>query len=308
MEIQRLVDEFIEHLRLERKTPTTIRTYGYALRKWALFAQGYGCYETALRFLDQYDNPRTRSSSWIMIRGFIKFLASRGLCEDWTGRIVIKAQRATRHTVLTQGEIAAILAACGKSWIGNRDHTMIVLFLCTGARRDEIRTLKASDVVLDGSYFTNRCKGGNIEKFHLTEYARHVLAQWMRQYGGGEYLFRAHYKRTTTPLDGGSVRNIFQKVFKRAGVDPEKAHPHSLRHTMAQRLLEAGHPLETVAKCLHHRSICSTQIYAQVRDQTAAMALDGVFGSPVAALPELSAPQRIRDPRRFTTEDVADWI
>lgn len=78
------------------------------------------------------------------------------------------------------------------------------------------------------------------------------------------YLFPG--QKPGTPLSGDSVRKVLHKVAEDCGIK-KPVTPHLLRHSFATHLLDAGTDIRVIQVLLGHRSITSTQIYAQVSPQ-----------------------------------------
>ena len=79
-------------------------------------------------------------------------------------------------------------------------------------------------------------------------------------------------------LKNNSVNIALKKWAMAAGIDPERMHFHSARHTFATNVLENSPDgdLWTVSKLLGHKSISATQIYAHVRDSKKKAAINGL--------------------------------
>jgi integrase/recombinase XerD len=275
--IEQLLDEYLEYLRLIRRSSETIYKAKTTLARWLAYAQGPGDRDLALKWLDQWENPRTRSTQWAIVRGFVRWLSDEGYCEDWTRKIKIRARRVASRNVLTDAELDALLATCDASWLGRRDYAILTLLIYTGARNAEVRKLRVRDVDIEAREFRALIKGGDIETFHLTPHAARVLGDWMDRHVEGDYIFRGWRRHRDAPIDRSTLKDMINRRVRQAGLK-RHVYPHMFRHTAAQKLLDAGYPLEVIQKVLHHKSIQSTQIYAKTAQQKAAKAMDAVFG------------------------------
>jgi integrase/recombinase XerD len=140
-----------------------------------------------------------------------------------------------------------------------RDGLLVKTMLFTGARVSEFVAIRVEDVfpeehmirILNG-------KGGKDRSVPILP----ALAQELRTYLGDR---RAGFLFETRAARGFTARRI-QQIVKEvaAAANISKAvHPHLLRHTVAQRLLDGGMALEEVQRFLGHAKIVTTQVYAQ---------------------------------------------
>ena len=141
---------------------------------------------------------------------------------------------------------------------------VLVTAAMTGLRRSEILNLKWSDVDFDRSLIhiqssdTFRTKAGKRRSVPMHDVVKQLL------------LLRSTKKQSELvfdsggfPISGDWVTKLTKKCVRKAGLNPE-LHFHSLRHTFATWLVQAGVSIYEVQKLLGHSSVAVTQIYSHL--------------------------------------------
>lgn len=170
-------------------------------------------------------------------------------------------------TYLTDGELTALLAACDtKTWTGRRDHAMLLLAAQTGLRVSELTGLSIADAALGtGAHVHCVGKGRKERRTPLLPLTRAVLQNWIteRQGAAADPLFPTSTGRR---LSRDAVeRRVAHYVAKASISCPSLASKHvtahTLRHTAAMRLLEAGNDITVIALWLGHEQVTTANIY-----------------------------------------------
>lgn len=157
----------------------------------------------------------------------------------------------------------------------DRKHRAIFLTAyAAGLRVSEVCHLRVADLLSD------RCQihviQGKGRKDRYTIFSPRLqeeLRAYWRLYRPEDWLFPSpcHPER---PLTSNAVEAAFRQAIQRAGL-PDHGGIHSLRHSFATHMLEAGVDIFTLQKLLGHSSLSSTSIYVYVRpERLTAMALD----------------------------------
>jgi site-specific recombinase XerD len=96
-----------------------------------------------------------------------------------------------------------------------------------------------------------------------------ALRQWQRLHDTvPHYIFPSRVTRKDgRPLSARQIQNCMTRYLKLAGLSKPYS-PHSLRHTFATQLLNAGASLEVVKELMGHRSLDVTLRYTQLYDRT----------------------------------------
>jgi site-specific recombinase XerD len=181
----------------------------------------------------------------------------------------------TLPAVLSRPEVSRLLRAPR-----NLKHRAILsLLYSSGLRVGEVVRLRPEDVEEDRG--TLRVRGGKGRKDRQTLLA-HRAVEAVRAYRGAypceEWLFPG--ARPDRPLSMRSVQRIVARAARRAGLG-KRVIPHTLRHSFATHLLEAGTNLRIIQELLGHQSTRTTQRYTHVARSTLAS-----IRSPLDSLPE----------------------
>ena len=89
---------------------------------------------------------------------------------------------------------------------------------------------------------------------------------------GRPYLDRRHRPEIFLNAQGGPLTRagafmILRRMAVRAGLEPERVHPHLLRHSFATHLLDGGADLRSVQELLGHADLATTEVYTHVSDR-----------------------------------------
>ena len=222
--------------------------------------------------LDRHNSIRTRNNRLAAIRSMFKYAAINH--PEHAGTIqrvlAISPKRFDRAIVefLTDAEADALFAAPDRStWTGRRDHTLLILMTQTGLRVSEITALTNETVHLGtGAYVrVTHGKGRKQRATPLTTTTVAALRVWTTERKGSadQPLFPS---RQGTPLSRDSVEHLVKKHSTHAGQQrpsllTKHVTPHTLRHTSAMRLLQAGVDTTVIALWLGHESVETTLIY-----------------------------------------------
>jgi integrase/recombinase XerD len=168
---------------------------------------------------------------------------------------------------LDRTEIEAVLNAPDRStWMGRRDHALLVIALQTGLRASELIGLQVHDLVT-GSAAHVRCTGkGRKERCTpLRREAVMVLEAWLKTRGGraNEPLFPTirGSKLSRDALERLVQRHVLTAARRCPSLAGKRISPHVLRHSTAMDLLQHGVDQTVIALWLGHESIETTQIY-----------------------------------------------
>jgi len=218
------------------------------------------------------NSARSRNARLAAVRSLFRFAALRAP-EDAAVIQRVLAMSGPRTpqspaTFLTKAEVDAVLAAPDLvTWSGRRDYALLAVAVQTGLRLSELTGLRRDDVQLGpGAHLRCTGKGRKERCTPLTANCAAVVQDWMDQCPDG---------LTTDPLfpsnrDGRLSDDAVQRLVAKhvsGAVDScpslrgKRVSPHTLRHTAAMRLLEAGVDTSVIALWLGHERTETTQMY-----------------------------------------------
>jgi integrase/recombinase XerD len=203
--------------------------------------------------------------------------------------IAIPFKRHQRGGLTYLDEVKTLLAAPDTStWLGRRDHALLLLAVLTGVRVTELVTLKIADVHLGtGAHIKIEGKGRKRRATTLTPETVAALRQWLKERQGQpqEPLLPT---RQGQPLTRSGIRQLLAKHSGTAAVNcpslnNKPVSPHTLRHTNAMLLRAGNVDIATIALWLGHESIKTTYIYQHADPALKQQAVDRI--APLGAKP-----------------------
>jgi integrase len=159
------------------------------------------------------------------------------------------------------------LAAPDKhTWIGRRDHALLLLGVQTGLRLSEITGLARQDVSLGtGAHVRAFGKGRKARSAPLSKQTAAVLKAWLDEpvRNNCDVLFpNVHGGRLSSDAVQGLMRKHVASACKACpSLREKRVTPHVMRHTAAVELLRAGVDQAVIALWLGHESIETTGMY-----------------------------------------------
>jgi integrase/recombinase XerD len=293
---------FTERLMTQRNaSPCTIAAYRNTLRLLLRFAQrqtgkqpcqlDFDDLDAPMigAFLDHLEHdrgntPRTRNARLAAIHSLFRYSALRHPehAQSIARVIEIPAKRHTRALIsyLDLDEIKALLAAPDRdTWLGRRDHALLLTTIQTGLRVSELVSLHVGDVSLGtGAHLRVTGKGRKERCATLTRETVAVLGEWMRERNGQphEPLFPT---RRGGPLTTRAVALLLDKhaataARDHASLNAKRVTPHVLRHTNAMLLRAQDIDILTIALWLGHESTKSTEVYLHADNKLKQQAIE----------------------------------
>jgi integrase/recombinase XerD len=208
---------------------------------------------------DQGNAPNSCYSVLTGLRFFYKYVTEKEI------PVMYSIRRTARKLpqVLTMEEIWKIICATN-----NLKHRMILMTTYSaGLRASETINLKPNHI--DSKKMLIMAKGkGNKDRYTLLSKRLLVeLISYYRKYRPQTYLFPSSYKKKDQPLSYETIRSVYEDCRKKAGVK-KGAGLHTLRHSFATHLLEAGCDIRKIQVLMGHARLTTTMIYLHVSRET----------------------------------------
>ena len=275
------IDAYLEHLRTVRQASAhTLAGYANDLRQIRRFlserADVTDWGQVTPHHLRRYlvalsEKSYSRASlarKLSSLRSFFRYLRRRGgLEQDPTVGLITPRIGRRLPVFLYLEEMERLLAApAADTPIGRRDRALLETLYATGLRVSELVSLDV-DQVTDTDEIRVVGKGRKERLVFLGNAAQAALQEYLRR---GRIALAApreepalFLNRQGARLTDRSVRRLVHK-YALAACARHGLSPHSLRHSFASHLLEAGADLRTIQELLGHASLATTQIYTHV--------------------------------------------
>jgi integrase/recombinase XerD len=206
------------------------------------------------------------------LRSFFRHLVLIGAA-DANPAAELKLPRRTRRLprALSPSEAERLIdAAAGTTPRALRDRALVELLYGAGLRVSEAVGLEKGGVDLDGRLVRTVGKGGKERVVPVGRQAVDALRRYLAR--GRPHLDRRHRPELFLNAQGGPLTRagaflILRKLAAKAGLEPERVHPHLLRHSFATHLLEGGADLRSVQEMLGHADLATTELYTHITDR-----------------------------------------
>ena len=232
-----------------------------------------------MAFLDhlerqRHNSVRSRNARLAALRSFLKFaghrdVASLHVIERALG-VPVKRFERPMFGYLTRDEVLAIIGEPGDSWLNQRDHALFLLMYNTGARVSEIIGITVADAVLDPSAACVHLhgKGRKQRSVPLWRSTVKALRAWLHVNPQFEVTSPLLPNRDGKGMTRSNVAKRLSLAVSAAAVQyphlmQQRVSPHTIRHTTAMHLLQAGVDISVIALWLGHESSVTTHQYVE---------------------------------------------
>lgn len=225
--------------------------------------------ETFLKSLHKKDlSSKSLSRKLTAIKGFHQFLLIENELDTNVAYDIEspKVDKTLPQVLSVQEVIKIIEAVKGTDPLSIRNQALLELIYGSGLRVSELLDLKIADIHLLEGYVRVLGKGNKEREVPLGDMSVQALRLYLTKsrnqltMNSIDYLF---LNQDGKRLSRQGFFKILRKIAKAAGIDRDVS-PHTLRHSFATHLLEAGVDLRTLQELLGHEDIQTTQIYTHI--------------------------------------------
>jgi integrase/recombinase XerC len=277
------VNGFLDYLRYERNASEfTLKSYGEDLACLdeflsqslgrEVFAHSIQSTELRSYVAALHDAGYAKSSisrRLASLRSFFRYMQRQGWIEQNPAEPLRnpRPQRKLPH-FLSPDEIGQLLSAPEKDAAGLRDRAILETIYSAGLRVSELVGVDDGDLQWSEGIVHVRGKGKKERLAPLGSHAIRAVKRWLSKRSlandvpSGERapVFTNKFGRRITTR---SVARMLDKYIRSLGLD-SRTSPHTLRHSFATHLLDAGADIRSVQELLGHKSLVTTQIYTHV--------------------------------------------
>ena len=206
------------------------------------------------------------------IRSFFRHQVLVGARRDNpAAELELPRRRRALPKTLSPGEVERLIeAAAGVTPRALRDRALVEILYGAGLRVSEAVGLDRAGVDVENRLVRAFGKGSKERIVPLGRPAVEALNRYLAR--GRPYLDKRHRAELFLNAQGGPLTRagaflILRKLAEKAGLEPERVHPHLLRHSFATHLLEGGADLRSVQEMLGHADLATTELYTHVSDR-----------------------------------------
>ncbi len=193
--------------------------------------------------------------STILFLASIKYAYTAILQKDPTSGIKRPKNEKKIPEVLTKEEVIRLINSSKTT----KSKLILQMLYSSGLRVSELVNLKKQDLDFNENIGWVRAgKGKKDRMFILSKKLSLKLKKYTEKHSDWHYIFSEN-----KPLSTRNIQKIVQKTAFFAGIN-KHVHPHTLRHSFATHLLDAGNDLRRIQELLGHSSIATTQGYVHV--------------------------------------------
>ncbi|MCA9388565.1 tyrosine-type recombinase/integrase [Candidatus Berkelbacteria bacterium] len=278
MKLSIAIREFLEDCELAKGlAPKTITNYQHYLNRLLEFAGDIDVAQLTDKIVRQWRlnlnssgklSLTSQNYHLVALRALLAWLVARDIPSLPPKKIDLPGVEQPDVVFLNQQSIEKLLAAPDASTLkGKRDRAILETLFSTGLRVSELISLNRKQFN-DSDELSIKGKGGKRRVVFISSRARQAVETYLgARHDTNDALFvpLRIKEDADNRLTQRSIQRIISETSRTAGLDDEIT-PHTLRHTFATDLLQAGADLRSVQALLGHSSVVTTQRYTHLTD------------------------------------------
>ncbi len=227
-------------------------------------------------FIKEKMADRSPSSQARMLSSLKSFFDHLMMCEQisQSPTALIESPHINRKLPdsLSVDEIKRMMSSVDMSQkFGHRNRAILEVLYGSGLRVSELTTLTVGDVLFDGEILRVVGKGSKERLVPISKKALHQVRLYLdaraQQLGeSGKSAMALFLNNRCAAISRVMVFNIIKKAATDAGI-AKSVSPHTLRHSFASHLLQAGAGIRAIQQMLGHADISTTEIYTHLESQ-----------------------------------------
>jgi len=272
--MKKMIEKFLRHLEIERgMSGHTLRAYRKDLEEFVAYspkdADDIEMIDVRGFVAQQIKNGLTKTTAGrrlSAVRSFLTYLTREGYLKVNPAKLVTtpKAERHLPKFLSVDDVFALIERPDTIGFIHVRDKAILELLYSSGLRVSEVCGLNVEDINTREGLVKVKGKGRKERIVPLGTKAAEAIRGYMTE----KILLKKKSKtlflnKSGTPLSERSIRRIVVKYSRLIGVSGQIG-PHTIRHTFASHLLQAGADLRVIQELLGHASLSTTQKYTHL--------------------------------------------
>jgi len=268
------IDKFIRYLEVENDASIhTLRAYKKDLES---FSEYFGEKERDIEMIDvrgfiasQISNGLSKTTAGrrlASVRSFLNYLCREGFISSNPAKLVTnpKTEKRLPNFLSVDDVFALIEKPDGIGFLNTRDRAILELLYSSGLRVSEISELNVDDINTKEGLVKVRGKGKKERILPIGSKAIDAIKTYAVEKMLLKKKDRAMFlNRSGARLTDRGVRRIVVKYSRMIGINGQIG-PHTLRHTFASHLLQAGADLRVIQELLGHSSLSTTQKYTHI--------------------------------------------
>lgn len=290
-----LTRRMADDMKVRNYSQKTIDAYTYHVGRFAEFLGQSPLNATAEDVrsfqLHMIDVRKLKWSSFNQAVCGLRFFFRTTCPQPWHVDMIPFGKRPKKLPAVLSGEEVNRLLSCVKC---HKHRVFLLTQYATGLRLSEAAHLKISDIDSQRMQLRIACgKGQKTRLVPLSPRLLQELREYWKVYRPPTYLFSG--KSPDRPLQPTTIQKMFKAAAKDAGIR-KPVTPHTLRHSYATGLLEAGVDLLAISRLLGHASFSTTMIYLHVRTLHLGSAPSPIDWLPIRQLPGWMQPENHSQP------------